>query len=76
MTTTTKTTEEQPRVKRGFAVPCLKCGELNVYVDLIDVTTFHCGNCDSEYTVTDVVALMQDWRRVLEWINLAPVVGE
>jgi len=68
--------ETQPTVKRGFDAPCLKCGEPNVYIDLDDVTEFHCGNCESEYTVTDVVALMSNWRRVLEWISLAPMATD
>jgi hypothetical protein len=59
---------------RGFAVRCLLCAEEDtVRVDVHDVHTFHCGQCENEFTADDVRAEMARWTKLLAWLDTTPV---
>lgn len=64
--------------KRGFAdLPCIKCGVVDgVHLVLLDCETFTCTECNEEFTVEDVRAQLAKWAAVVEWIALAPAIGE
>lgn len=62
-------------ITRGFAVPCLHCGEAGyVRVSLDDVSQFSCGNCDADYTADDVRSTLATWTKLLAWLDSAPPV--
>lgn len=56
----------------GFCVTCIKCGEAgSIKLDLTDMDTLTCSECDAEYSVDDVRAVMREWGPVLAWIDSA-----
>jgi hypothetical protein len=61
---------------RGFpGLPCLRCGETDTTtVNLGDVLTFACTNCERETTAAEVEAHLAAWRAVLDWCAKAPAV--
>jgi hypothetical protein len=61
------------RIIRGFVLPCIRCGERGyVSVELHDVTAFTCGDCDGEFTIEDVQAILDEWGPVRSWLESAP----
>lgn len=65
----------QPAQKRGFGLlPCPMCedGGATMRLGLDDVNTFHCTECENEFTVNDVRSFIRAWEPVLEWIKTAP----
>lgn len=63
--------------KRGLLLPCPMCGETgaSVSLQLSDMDTLHCGDCDTDFTVADVRYLIDQWTPVLAWVELAPKKG-
>ena len=59
---------------RGFpGLRCPFCGqEDNITLNLADVKTFTCGECDEEFTGDDVLEILERWQKVLAWVDLAP----
>ena len=62
----------------GFGkLRCPKCGEAEatIRVDLDDLLTFACTECDEEFGRDDVEEMMaaaKRWARVLAWLDTAP----
>jgi transcription elongation factor Elf1 len=67
-------TETKPVAKKGFGyLPCPLCGaEATVSVDLDDLDTFRCGECDDTFTAYDLRERMEKWQKVLGWLDSAP----
>jgi hypothetical protein len=59
---------------RGFGyLPCPRCGEeASIRIDLDDLDTFTCQECDNDFTLDTVRNLIDRWQRVLAWIDRAP----
>ncbi|HEY7308392.1 MAG TPA: hypothetical protein VH643_03415 [Gemmataceae bacterium] len=79
MTTATIPMTNKKPVRRGFpSLPCIRCGNTdgNVRLDLDDVDTFNCVECDEQFTAGDVRDFIGQWKAVLAWIDAAPVVAE
>lgn len=54
-------------------VMCPKClSETCVKLDVTDGDTLSCPDCEEEYTVADVEALVESWGRLLPWIRSHP----
>ena len=53
---------------------CPRCLERNatVTLDLADGDTLHCNDCDEEFTVADVEALVESWSKLLPWLKQHP----
>jgi transposase-like protein len=65
--------------RRGFPdVHCLRCGnpDAAVSVDLHDVGSFRCSECQEEWTADDVRAQLRGWEAVLRWVESAPALGQ
>jgi hypothetical protein len=60
--------------KRGLLLPCPLCGEPDacITLDLDDAETFHCRECDGEFTAQTVKRVIKDWTEVLDWIDTMP----
>lgn len=49
---------------------CVLCGQEDcVSVDLDDLETFRCRQCEEEFTRADVVQQVAAWGRVLAWVD-------
>ncbi len=59
---------------KGFgSLTCLKCGqEAVIRIDLDDLSTFTCCECDEEFTRANVERVLGQWAQVLTWIDTAP----
>jgi hypothetical protein len=67
---TTATANGAAAVKKGWGtLPCPLCGEAQatVHLDLTDCESFHCCDCDSDFTADDVRAFIEKWQPVLYW---------
>lgn len=54
-------------------VTCPKClSEASVRLDVSDGDTLTCADCNEEYTVADVEAVIESWSRLLPWIKSHP----
>lgn len=52
---------------------CIKCGEVAaIRLDLTDGDTMTCPDCDGEFTVGDIEALIDQWGAVLPWLRSHP----
>ena len=71
MTTQTQTAPATTRPARGFALPCLKCGEtaaITLRLDAIDQdNALRCCECEAEYSLADVQGTVGVWTRFLAW---------
>lgn len=66
-----------PAAKRGFSLTCLSCGQqASITLDLDDCHTFHCPDCENEFTADDVRQVIGEWQRVLSWLDLAPPAAD
>ena len=61
-----------PPVLRGFSAPCPKCGKDTVSIFLDNLDVLHCHDCQEDFDLGFVRALVADWSTVLAWIDLAP----
>jgi len=50
---------------------CLTQGA-TVTLELADGDTLHCNDCDEEFTVGDVEALVESWGKLLPWLRQHP----
>lgn len=80
MTATARPAHDCDITRRGFDVPCIKCGAGGaVTVALSEVTStpemhvFTCRQCGETFSRDDVVALLACWAPCLAWLNTAPV---
>jgi hypothetical protein len=62
------------KAKGWGLLPCPLCGEqqASVHLDLTDLDTFHCADCDSDFSASDVKAFIEKWSKVLAWCEMAP----
>ncbi len=75
MSQTTTAPTAEPKT-RGFKAPCPKCGEEGVHVNLSCLNELRCGQCEAEFALADVRALVASWSAVLRWIDLAPTLED
>jgi DNA-directed RNA polymerase subunit RPC12/RpoP len=65
-------------IYRGFALPCLKCGEqsaLSLRLDsLAEDDAIHCPDCDADYSLADARAAVDAWSALLAWTDTAPAL--
>ena len=56
---------------KGFPdLVCIKCNESNtVLLDLEDLTRFWCSNCEDEFHIGEVKAVLEGWRPVINWLE-------
>ncbi len=59
-------------IKKGFDCHCIKCGAAAVALDLDDLDSIRCRECDEEFYLDDVRQFLDGWRAVIEWIDAAP----
>ncbi len=72
-TTATPVAEPTPAVKRGFALACILCGqECSISLDLDNLHTFNCPECEQTFSLDDVRGTIAAWQRVLAWVDSAP----
>lgn len=61
-----------PPTPQGFGpLPCPMCGEANasITLDITDLDTLHCADCEADYTVDDVTNFVAKWKSVLQWVD-------
>jgi hypothetical protein len=52
---------------------CIKCGVLNnVWLDVENGRTFHCRECDEDFTVDEVEEFVGEWQKALAWAATHP----
>ena len=75
MTQTTTAPETTPAVRRGFPLPCLKCGEsaaLTLRLDAMgEDDALHCPECDADYSLADVRGRRRGVVALLAWCDPA-----
>jgi hypothetical protein len=73
MTTATADGAAKETKKGWGTLPCPLCGEqqATVHLDLTDLDTFHCCDCDSDFAAGDVRAFIERWTKVLAWLSAA-----
>jgi hypothetical protein len=73
---------ETASVKKGFGdLTCPSCGEETRFtLDLDDCCVLRCGECEAEHSEASILewlaveeARLLSWKRLLGWINTAPV---
>jgi hypothetical protein len=62
------------KAQAGFSgLPCAKCGEPGgVSLSLEDLETVSCGECSTDYTLSEVRDTIEQWALVLAWRDAAP----
>jgi hypothetical protein len=65
---------EAPAAKRGFGeLPCPCCGaEGCITLDLSDLDTLFCPNCEAAFDLAAVKSFIAKWQRLLTWVESAP----
>ena len=60
---------------KGLTLPCPCCGEeeSTITLNLCDMETFTCLECNSEFTLEYIHNLIAKWQRVSAWIDAAPI---
>ena len=55
------------------ALTCIKCGENKgcIGLDLDDLITFRCRECENQFTREEVESTVAIWGRCLTWIDMA-----
>lgn len=57
----------------GITLPCPCCGEEESSISLhLDDCSMTCRNCDGEFTLGTIRAIMARWGRVVTWIEAMP----
>ncbi len=53
-------------------LPCPRCGEAEatIVLDLADLDRCVCAECEAEFTVDEVRAIINRWSGVIRWIEL------
>lgn len=68
--------------RRGFRLPCPACGETRITLALDDITDdghaepLKCFDCDHEFTIARVRAMVAAWSACLAWLDTAPVLND
>jgi peptide subunit release factor 1 (eRF1) len=58
---------------RGFQHRCPLCGaEDGLAVKLADTNNLACGECNEELTTEDVRGVIEQWAKMLAWLESAP----
>jgi transcription elongation factor Elf1 len=61
------------QVNRGFDVHCPLCGDHKcITVRVHNVELLICNSCDGEIEVLDLKGRVDEWQRLLEWLEAAP----
>lgn len=77
MTQTETEPVSQTEASRGGNLPCPRCGEVcGIALDLDDLETCRCRECEENFTLDDVRAITKAWAPVLAWIDSSPKFGE
>jgi uncharacterized protein (DUF983 family) len=63
-------------VRKGFYCPCPRCGKETVFVELSDVSSVRCWDCNEELTLEELRRLVNGWSAVLAWLATAPPYHE
>ena len=71
MTVATYTTA---KTTTGLLLPCPCCdqAEASIALELSDMQSFTCRDCDAEFTRDDVTKLIAKWSRLFTWLDTAP----
>ena len=58
----------------GLLLPCPCCGqaEASIALELSDMQSFPCRDCDAEFTRDDVTNLIARWTRLFTWLDTVP----
>src|SRR5262245_36023478 len=65
------------RPTRGFSLRCPLCGaDATQALDLDDLETLHCAECEDTYSLADVCAIMAAWQQLIVWVEAAPLAAE
>jgi peptide subunit release factor 1 (eRF1) len=52
---------------------CPKClVESCIKVDIEDGETINCPECEEEYTLTEVIEMIESWKELLPWLKSHP----
>lgn len=55
------------------SVVCPKCmAEASITLDVNDGDTLRCLDCEEEYSLSDVEAVVESWARLLPWLKAHP----
>lgn len=72
MNATDLETRHDNAVKPFAGLTCPKCGaEDCISLDLDDLISFHCRECEDCFDVNDVRKSIEQWSKVLAWIDAA-----
>jgi transcription elongation factor Elf1 len=79
-TTTARDTTAALPAPAGFTLPCPCCGqqEASISVNLAFLEgegALRCNECEEEFDVQTVRALIRRWTKVLDWVCAAPQFG-
>ena len=63
----------QEAPKHPFAgLRCLICGHEDcVSLDLDDLKTFRCRECEDEFSIDTVEEVVKSWQKVAAWVEMA-----
>lgn len=59
----------------GFGkLPCPQCGveDSVIQIDLGDLETCHCPECDNGFTISSIREIIGKWQQVIDFLNTAP----
>lgn len=72
---TTATQPAVPEIRKGFGyLTCPLCAaEGTIRVDLDDLQSFYCCECDESFAREDVEKIITQWQAVLAFLDTAPV---
>lgn len=60
--------------RRGIPTRCPFCGNENtLFVDVSNVSSLICLNCDSEISPDDLRTVIAQYAKLLAWLDAAPV---
>lgn len=66
-------TDSKISIKRGFPHICPMCQEENTLaLNLDDCATLRCRDCEEEVTVSDLRKRVEQYGRILAWIDSIP----
>jgi hypothetical protein len=70
----TATPIPEAKTERGLLLPCPLCGEAEatVQLNLADLDTCTCLECDAEFSLDELAGRLARWQALLAWRDLAP----
>lgn len=65
---------DRTEAQRGVTLPCPRCGEREaaILLNLADVETCTCGECEEGFDLGEVREFIERWGKVLNWIDAFP----